>query len=104
MIRSRFVPNPLLVEQLELHPVVAAYIESRAEEGADAIRQVAAGLTAEGDDDLADSIEVDGATVYSTDPGAPFIELGTEDTPPLAPFRKGVEQAGATYRNDGGED
>ena len=95
-----FVPNPDLVDELVAEPETQAAKNEYADLAAHGARAVGAAIADTGA--YARSIEVDGDTVYSTDPGAIYIEFGSANNPPFAPLRRGVDQTGCTMTDDEG--
>jgi len=98
---SEFKANPSFEEELNAEPGVQATRHQYAQAAAEGARAVGAAIADTGD--YARSIEVDGGTVYSTDPGAAYIEFGSVNNPPFAPLRRGVDGTGVVI-TEGDED
>jgi len=96
-----FEPNKDFEDEINQQRGVQATRHAYAEQAAMGARAVGAAIADTGN--YARSIEVDGGTVYSTDPGAPYIEFGSVNNPPFAPLRRGVDGTGVIVTNDGSE-
>lgn len=96
-----FEQNDDFEAELNRDPDIQATRHAYAEQAAVAVRAVGASIADTGA--YARSIEVEGGMVYSTDPGAPYIEFGSVNNPPFAPLRRGVDTTGVLI-TDGGQD
>lgn len=107
MTTQRFVPNPMLAEELKR----ATFLLDDMQRAAEAIADAARGLAPEEFGDYKDGIEAEAGTdakgvlgrVNANDWKSGLIEFGAgEGRPVFAPLRKGAEAAGfGTPRGEG---
>jgi hypothetical protein len=95
-----FRPNPRFEEQLAADPAVIRVLQGKADEALTAAQTISQGFSDDGE--YPDSLDAGDASLSTSHPAGHIIEWGSEDTPPLAPLRKAVEQVGATYKDDRG--
>lgn len=90
-----YKPNPRFEEQLAEEPEIIKIAEGFAAEGLGVAQRLADEFAVTGA--YRDSLQVDGATLFSDDEGAVPIEIGSDDTPPRAVLRRAAEAVGARY-------
>lgn len=97
-----FIPNPAMQAELEGNPLMVEAMKSRAEQGAEAAKNLAPVETGDYRDSIqADAGIEDGAAkgrVVATDFKAGWIEFGTVQHDAHAPIRRGVESIGVAVK------